>query len=225
MERTIIPGNRSPSRRASSLLLTTIIAILFVAASWPLGRAEARQDITDWPYRYTVTGPASGIPGAELAYVVSYELVDPASTYGPVFIFIWPAEAASLSSYEAIAGPSGVIHIPDDHSVRVDFSETPPAGAFEFILLVEPAFTGVLEARISLPGTGIILPDGSVASVSTSISAGGSLPGTGSGADLEPGAHASPLARLAGALASGGAVLAASALWFARSRRARSGLR
>ncbi len=217
MERTNIRGNRSRSRRGSSLLFNTMIAVLFVVASSPVGRAEARQDITDWPYRYMVSGPLAASVGEQVTYTVAYEQVlEDTQLFGQSFVFSW-SKRASLVSFATISGPeASIVEFNEPESQNVGFSGPAPRGAVSFVLRISED-CGDLGVGVYVRGSGIRLPEGSVTEVITEVSP--ALPGTGSGADAAWPDNARPEVWLAAVLALAGAAFAGAGCCGLRGNR------
>ncbi len=188
------------------------VSLVVLACATP-GAGRAQQEVEDWPYLLILSGPATARPGADATYVVTYQRVDANTIYSSHFVFTWPPEAASLTSSRVVSGPAGGMtdQIPGQ-SVNWGFPRSASEGAVEFVLRIDPGFTGDLRVSIYVRGSGIRLPEGSVTEVTTVVTPAGEFPTTGAGGELnKPGWP--PLALgLGAALALAGTALLGSAV-------------
>lgn len=158
--------------------IVLILALIIVQVR--LHSASVAAESADWPYRYVVSGPARAGSSTEVAYRLEYERVreTPGS---PGFVFTWAEGQASFVSSRIVSGPDGVMGPMASETgpvsgVRWDFSGTPERGTVEVALRMDPGLTGDFRLSIYVPGTDIVLPPGSITSVTTRVAI---LPTTG----------------------------------------------
>ncbi len=192
--------------------IVAVVSLGMLLCATP-GAGRAQQELVDWPYRFVLSGPATAHPGAEVTYVVTYELIEADTATQPGFVFTWPPEAASLASSRVVRGPEALIGEPrPGQSVRLDFSGPASEGAAEFVLHINPEFTGDLRVSIYIPGTSIRLPEDSVTEVTTVVTPAGEFPSTGAGGGVGDPAGPPLAVALGAALALAGTALLGGAV-------------
>ncbi len=222
-------GGRMMGARA--LALVSVVAGLMVGATSipPPAAANAIAIETasptpcadcGYPVRYVLSGPASSMMGGEASFRVDYEGVRDPAYPGLTFTLTWTQGAASFVSLDTLTGPRGkAVELVENH-VDVLFPNQAGPGAVVVNLLLSPSFTGTLETEISVRGSSITMPDGSVLTAYTTVTPQGGqsgLPGTGTGAESHSQVGRPEI------LIGMGLIIVASAWggWLVRKRRAR----
>jgi hypothetical protein len=202
--------------RALAISLT-LGAVLFASVR---SHAQTSQPVEDWPYRLVISGPTAAEAGSEAAYRVEYTLLVPGAIQSPGFVFGWNVDHASLVSSRVVAGPQGVMNPMTPNSIAWDFSQPAPSGAVEVVLRFASTFTGDSGVGIYVRGTQILLPEGSVDSFTTIVTAREALPVTGAGPSSSP--PGLPLAAFLLALFGALGIAASGPLRLRRAFRARA---
>lgn len=146
----------------------------------PGGQAQVQQ----FAYRTTLSGPSTAGSGERVTYTLGYEQVLPDTT-GLAFVFGWTPGAATYVSSSTIAGPSAsAVSEAAGSDIRLGYNG-PGSGSTDIVLDISPTFVGDLKVGFFVPGTDIVMPEGSVQDFVTHVTAGPPsrqvLPNTGQG--------------------------------------------
>lgn len=154
---------------ASGLALPTLV---FAQAATETPATEPVPGPTPFlfPLRLVLTGPSTATEGNVIAYRLEYQAV---RQFGPGesggLVFGWGERGAAFEGLKAISGAP-----PVDGGAQTVTSENiglaGNAGVVELDVKLPAAFTGSFSAGVTIKGTDITLPNGSVVHVSTNVS-------------------------------------------------------
>ena len=154
-----------------------VLALLHTAAAGTMGVARAQ--ITPWPVRLTMTGPATAVSGQEVSYRVDYQLLDPVTVSQTSFQISIPRNTTYVSS-EVVSGPEGILSRLEE-GFFVGWAGLGNAeeteGAVEITVNIDPEFVGVIATQALEPGTFTAVSN----IVETQVFAPGMLPEAGGG--------------------------------------------